>query len=84
MDLLGSGSLVHPGLGAGPFTDLGLGLEAIDPHGSHVGHQVPILLNFFFFVRVVTLKFILVKVFSGLYYICFTIVIYNCYDSGQY
>ena len=38
MDLLGSGSLVHPGLGAGPFTDLGLGLDPIDPHGPH-GHQ---------------------------------------------
>ena len=39
MDLLGSGSLVHPGLGAGPFTDLGLGLDPVDPHGPHVGHQ---------------------------------------------
>jgi hypothetical protein len=39
MDLLGSGSLVHPGLGAGPFTDLGLGLDSVDHHGSHPGHH---------------------------------------------
>ena len=39
MDLLGSGSLVHPGLGAGPFTDLGLGLDPVDHHGHHHGHH---------------------------------------------
>ena len=35
MDLLGSGSLVHPGLSAGPFTDLGLGLDPTDHHHAH-------------------------------------------------